>query len=124
MKKLILLNSKIEDEIVNHFEDNFEITEPKTDFECKFKFNGWDILAPYTFENGKIEYQNNWIGAEFDGKTYSTEDSEHFEIRRKAKTLQDKINDIMEYKKRKQIEIDESAKAIQLDQELMRGGQC
>jgi len=124
MRKLILLSSKIETEIENHFENEYEISEPQTDFECKFEFSGFKIMVPYTF-NGEIDYRNEGISAEYNGKSYSIEDSEYFAIKRKdynpfAKTLQSRINVIIEYKERKQIEINESQAAIKLDQDIMR----
>lgn len=127
--KLILLKSLIEDKIEDHFDLEYEITELETDFECEFEYSGYKILVPYEFINGQIICKNEWISAtDKEGNSYCDEDFKYFEIRRKdynpkSKPLQIRINEIMEYKQRKQEERDEDARNIQLDQDLMRAKQ-
>lgn len=127
--KLILLKSLIEDKIEDHFTDEYEIIEDQEDFDFDFEFDNHTILVPYSFRNGEIIYKNEWISAtNKEGITYCDEDSDKFEIRRKdynpkSKPLQVRIDEIMEYKQRKQDERDEDARNIQLDQDLMRGSQ-
>ena len=71
-----LLSSKIEEEIINDFEENYE--PEKEDYECEFTFDGARILFPYTLIHDVITYKNEWISATKDGVNYSIEDNEHF----------------------------------------------
>ncbi len=103
---ITLLNSKIEEEILNHFELEFDITENQESFECIFEFDGAEITVPYEFKHELLIYKNEWIGARKGGVSYSIKDSEHFEIRRRdhnpnKKTLQQEIDSIIEHEERK-----------------------
>ena len=106
---ITLTNSKIESEIVSHFEEYFEVSEPKEDYECTFDFDGAEILVPYTVIDGILTYKNEWIGATKNGISYSIEDTNYFKIRRmsqdpKKRTAQQEIESIIEHEERKRDE--------------------
>ena len=105
---LTLLKSKIDSEVESHFE--FEYEENKQEYECIFKFQGYEITVPYDVSTSFI-YKNQWISAEKNDKIYCDEDKDYFQISNKnydpnKKSLSEIISQIIEHENRKASERD------------------
>lgn len=117
---ILLTNSKIENEIIKHFDKNYE--PDLIDYECVFKFDGAEIIVPYSID-GTI-YKNEHISAEKGGASYCIEDRDHFSIRRMTQNPKDdsigkRIQDVIDEKESEAEEDKEIIKAIEAHNDWM-----
>ena len=137
MKTIMILKSLIDKEIINTFEDEFDITEQKTEYEFDFDFVccGQKCNAFIMFEvdeNGVFAIDNTLDieVTDSDGLKYSVGNDEIRQNENRLiisdktynpnqKTIQQEITAIIDKEKQKQIERDQESKDWEETKEML-----